>query len=85
MNNKLFRPSAMLRRKLCHGSLASESTLPEPPDEDANEYQAEGRELHRLIADPALDRSHLEPEQYDTLIKAEQMEAEFLAIIKNQP
>jgi len=50
MNPALFRPSSMLRRSKCPGSMALESTITQIDDED--EYQAEGNLLHALTADP---------------------------------
>lgn len=66
----------MLRRKNCPGSMALESTV--SPVEDDNEYAAEGRELHRLTADPSLSRAGLEPAQLDLILAVESAEAEFL-------
>lgn len=88
-NPSLFRPSAMLRRTRCPGSMALESTLPPAPEEDANEDQKEGRMLHLLMADPSLPRNGLKdaiktclsPEQFETVERAEAMEAEFIKMI----
>ena len=78
-----FRPSNLHRRKLCPGSMALEASLPEAPAEDeGNEYQSEGRLLHRLSADKTLDRTGLNPEQLDTIEKSEAMEQEFLKQIE---
>ena len=79
MNPALFRPSSMLRRKSCPGSLALESSLAQV--EDSNPYQAEGTKLHALLADPALPRDDCTPAQMDLLESVEKSEAEFLAKI----
>lgn len=76
MNDKLFRPSSMLRRKLCPGSLALESTL--TPVEDPTEYQEEGRLLHELTANPLLSRASIRPDQLDLIETVEKAEAEFI-------
>lgn len=76
MSNPLFRPSSLLRRARCPGSLALESTI-QSPDED-DEYRAEGRLLHRLIADPSLPRDELKPSQLDLIELVEKAEREFL-------
>ncbi len=72
----LFRPSSMLRRRLCPGSLALESTL-EQVDADS-EYAAEGRLLHAHTADPSLSRAGLTPEQFELIQIVERAEAEFI-------
>lgn len=80
-----FRPSNLLRRKSCPGSLALESTLPESPsDYDGGKYAEEGTTLHSHLADRSKPRDGLEPEQFETLEKAEAMESEFLEIVKQQ-
>lgn len=66
----------MLRRKLCPGSLALESTLEVVDDE--NEYQTEGKLLHALTANPLLSRASLEPAQLDLIETVEKAEAEFI-------
>lgn len=80
MNDALFRPSSMLRRQRCPGSLALESTLPESAD-DPTEYQAEGSKLHALIADRSLPRDGCTPSQMDLLSAVEDAERGFLATI----
>lgn len=88
MNDALFRPSSMLRRKLCPGSLALESTLPvKVGDEPDDEWQAEGRLLHALIADPSLPRDGLKPSQLDLILIVERSEAEFIQTLlrKDKP
>lgn len=80
-----FRPSNLLRRKLCPGSLFLEGQIPSPPDEaDGTRYAEEGRALHALLADRTKPRDHLNPEQFETLERAEAMEAEFLEIVKKE-
>lgn len=80
-----FRPSNLLRRKACPGSLALESEIPSPPDDDdGTRYAEEGRMLHAHLADRSLSREHLLPEQFETVQKAEAMEAAFLEIVKKQ-
>ena len=76
MNPALFRPSSMLRRKICPGSMALESTITQIDTED--EYQAEGKLLHALTADPLLSRARLEPAQLDLIETVEKAEAEFI-------
>jgi len=76
MNPALFRPSSMLRRKLCPGSMALESTITQIDDPD--EFQAEGTRLHALTADPLISRASLEPAQLDLVETVEKAEAEFL-------
>lgn len=79
MNDALFRPSSMLRRSRCPGSLALESTLPaKAGDEPDDNYQAEGRLLHALIADPSLPRDGLKPSQLELVELVERIEKEFL-------
>lgn len=85
MNDALFRPSAFLRRKRCPGSLALESTLPEPPeDESANRYAEEGQMLHRMFADQGIPRHRLLPEQHEALSLAESMEAAAIKEIEDR-
>ncbi len=79
MNPALFRPSSMLRRKVCPGSLALESSLSQVEDE--NPYQAEGKKLHALTADPSLSRDSLEPSQLDLVLAVESAESEFISKI----
>ncbi len=76
MNPALFRPSSMLRRKCCPGSLALESSLAQV--EESNEYQAEGTLLHKHTADPLLSRANLEPAQLDLILAVEAAEKEFI-------
>lgn len=76
MNPALFRPSSMLRRKACPGSLALESTL--KLIDDADEYQAEGKMLHAMTADPLISRAHLTPQQFELVETVEKAEREFL-------
>lgn len=76
MNPALFRPSSMLRRSRCPGSLALESTLNILDDPD--EYQAEGAMLHALTADPLISRAHLTPQQFELIETVEKAEKEFL-------
>lgn len=76
VNQALFRPSSMLRRRLCPGSLALESTL--TPVEDPTEYQAEGKLLHELTANPLLSRASILPAQLDLIETVEKAEREFL-------
>lgn len=73
---ELFRPSSMLRRRLCPGSLALESTLPSV--DDPNEYQAEGALLHALTAYPLQSRNDLKPAQLDLIETVEKAEKEFI-------
>lgn len=68
----------MLRRSKCPGSLALESTLPESVDDESDEYRAEGRLLHALIADPSLPRDELKPSQMDLIETIEKEERNFL-------
>lgn len=79
MNAALFRPSAMLRRKRCPGSLALESTVTQVEEDD--EVRDEGRLLHSLAADPTKPRDGLKPSQLDLLLAVERAEAEFLETI----
>lgn len=81
MNPALFRPSSMLRRQRCPGSLEIESTL--TLLEDENEYQAEGRLLHALTADPLKSRASLEPAQLQLIEMVEKAEVEFIEKILN--
>lgn len=84
-DHQAFRPSNILRRKACPGSLSLESTLPEPPsDYDGGKYAEEGTMLHAHLADRTKPRDGLNPEQFETLEKAEAMEAEFVDIVKKQ-
>lgn len=76
MNPALFRPSSMLRRRLCPGSMALESTVTQIDDPD--EYQAEGNLLHALTADPLQSRAGLQPAQLDLVETVEKAEAEFI-------
>lgn len=76
MNDALFRPSSMLRRKMCPGSLALESTL--SPVEDPDEYQSEGKRLHELTANPLLSRASITPAQLELIETVEKAEKEFL-------
>lgn len=79
MNDALFRPSSMLRRKLCPGSLPLESTLPaKVGDEPEDQYQAQGRKLHRLVADPSLPRDDCSPSELELIESVERAEKEFL-------
>lgn len=72
----------MLRRSRCPGSLALESALPaKVGDEPDDPYQAEGRLLHRLIADPSLPRDGLKPSQSDLLDIVENAEFLFIKMI----
>jgi hypothetical protein len=65
----------------CAGSLWAEHGLPE----EDSEWSAEGTELHRLTADPKLDRSHLKPAQIDLVDRALQSHEEILdAIYKDR-
>lgn len=82
MNDALFRPSSFLRRRRCPGSLALESTLPEPVVEDPNRYAEEGASIHRLFANPDFPRDNLTPEQLDALELAESMESAAIAEIE---
>ncbi len=69
----------MLRRARCPGSLALESSLPaKVGDEPDDEYQAEGRRLHALIADPSLSRDELKPSQLELIESVEKAEKDFL-------
>lgn len=78
-----FRPSNLLRRKFCPGSMNREAQIPTPPnDDDGGKYAEEGTMLHAHLADRSLSRSHLLPEQFETVEKAEAMEAEFLQIVR---
>jgi hypothetical protein len=77
MNDALFRPSSMLRRSKCPGSLALESTLPESGDDD-DEYRSEGRYLHSLVADPSLPRDECKPQQLELVESVEMAEMEVL-------
>jgi len=76
MNDSLFRPSSMLRRSKCPGSLALESTLPVADDE--NEYQEQGTRLHALVADPSLPRDGCSPSELELIETVEKAEKEFL-------
>jgi len=75
-----FRPSSMLRLKLCPGSLAlqRQMTAQGLSGDDPSEDAAEGTVLHKAMADPKAPRDHLEPEQFDTVEEAERMEREFI-------
>jgi len=76
MNPALFRPSSMLRRRLCPGSMALESTVTQIDDPD--EYQSEGKLLHALTADPLQSRAGLNPGQLDLVETVEKAEQEFI-------
>ena len=76
MNPALFRPSSMLRRRLCPGSMDLESTVTQVDSED--DFQAEGKLLHALTADPLLSRASLEPNQLDLIEAVEKAEREFI-------
>jgi len=78
MNDALFRPSSMLRRKLCPGSLALESTL--PTVDDPNEFQEQGTRLHALVADPSLPRDGCSPSELELIESVEKSEAQFTAL-----
>ena len=82
MNPSPFRPSAMLRRKRCPGSLALESTVTQIEDDD--EVRDEGRLLHALAADPSKPRDGLKPSQLDLLLAVEKAEQEFLATVMSK-
>ncbi len=60
---------------MCPGSLALESTLDQV--EESNEYQAEGKLLHDLTANPSKSRAELEPAQLDLILAVEAAEKEF--------
>jgi len=79
MNDALFRPSSMLRRQKCPGSLALESTL--PVVDDQNEYQEQGTRLHALLADPSLPRDGCSPSELELIESVEKAEREFLETI----
>jgi len=66
----------MLRRSKCPGSMALESTITQIDDED--EYQAEGKLLHAMTANPLLSRASLEPAQLDLVESVEKAESEFI-------
>jgi len=83
MNPALFRPSSMLRRSRCPGSLALESTL--TPVDDPDEYQAEGQMLHSMTADPVISRASLTPQQFELVETVEKAEAEFIELILSLP
>lgn len=74
----------MYRRKACPGSLELESRFEQPEDDADDEYKAEGRLLHRMMADPSLSREELTPEQLETLERAEAQERAFLQIVQNE-
>ena len=80
-----FRPSSMLRIKLCPGSLALERQMRSQglSDDEPTEYAEEGRRLHKAMAEPLAPREHLTPEQIETVEKAERMEREFLDFVLN--
>lgn len=87
-DNPAFRPSNLLRRKLCYGSLALEGTIPPPPPlEDPTRYATEGRLLHEHMADPGMSRANLTPEQMEVIEAAEAMERDFIELVesKRQP
>lgn len=73
----------MLRRRLCPGSLALESSL--PAYNESNEYQAEGSLLHAMLADPSLSRDGLAPSQLELILTVEASESAFLKTIRNAP
>jgi hypothetical protein len=81
--SKEFRPSSLLRFKLCAGALNLERALrfqgilDREPSEDA----AEGQRLHKAIADPSASRDDLSPEQIDTVEDAEEMAEKFIQFI----
>jgi hypothetical protein len=79
MNNALFRPSSMLRRSKCPGSLALESSLPAAVGE--NEYQEQGTRLHALVANPALPRDGCSPSELELIESVEKAEAQFIETI----
>jgi Protein of unknown function (DUF2800) len=77
-----FRPSALLRFKLCPGSLALERkmradglTMAETDD------AAEGRLMHAAAANPKAPRDHLTPEQLETVERSETMAEEFVKMV----
>lgn len=72
-----FSPSNMIRRKLCAGSLALESTIPEETFDDSR-YAEEGSLLHAHMANRIRARDALTPEQLETLELCEKIEREFL-------
>ena len=69
----------MLRRRLCPGSMALESTI--TPVDDPDPYQAEGTLLHEHTAEPLKSRAGLEPAQLDLVETVERAEQEFIGKI----
>lgn len=75
-----FRPSSLLRFKLCPGSLnfqrflAHNGVLGREPSEDARE----GQRLHRAVSNPDEPRDDLRPEQVEMVEKAERMAQTFI-------
>lgn len=80
-----FRPSSLLRFKLCPGALnlqramAQQGILGAGPSEDA----AEGTRLHMALAEPEARRDDLLPEQLDVVEKAEEMANDFIELVMN--
>jgi len=78
-----FRPSSLLRFKNCPGALALERSLAHLRLSDgwSNEDAAEGSRLHKAIAAPLAPRDDLEPEQLETVEKAEDMAEQFIQFV----
>jgi hypothetical protein len=78
-----FRPSSLLRFKLCPGALAFERqmTVQGLSDPEPTQDSMEGALLHKAIAEPLSPRDYLTPEALETVEKAERMEKEFLDFV----
>jgi hypothetical protein len=78
-----FRPSSLLRLKICPGSLDLERRMRVQglSEGDANEDAAEGQRLHKAISAPLAPRDDLTPEQLEVVEKAERVEKEFIDFV----
>jgi hypothetical protein len=78
-----FRPSSLLRLKLCPGSLDFERSMASRglTDPEPTEYSMEGALLHKAIAEPLAPRDYLTPEALETVEKAERMVKEFIDFV----
>src|SRR6266550_2537569 len=82
-----FRPSSLLRFKLCPGSLALQRDMASKglSEGEPSEYAEEGRLLHKAMSEPQAPRDHLTPEQLETVERCERMEQQLIDFILKDP
>jgi hypothetical protein len=78
-----FRPSSLLRFRLCPGALDLQRSMTAQGlfDPEPTEDSMEGALLHKAISEPLAPRDYLTPEAFETVEKAERMEKEFIDFV----